>query len=111
MSVWLGVASGREEIPHVQGQKSPSKRVGGVTSRLESNPGSTRDAQRAQTNLVRTRTQGPHRDRDRTVFERLWWRYSLAVVCLRDRGSGCGYGIILLEEVAINPTLELPELT
>ena len=32
----------------------------------------------------------------------------------RGRGSGCsrlGYGKGLLEEVAINPTIELPELT
>ena len=47
----------------------------------------------------------------RTVSERLLWRHGSAVVWRRDRGSGCGYGIILLEEVAINPTLELPELT
>ena len=52
-----------EEIPHIQEQKiSPSKMVGGVKSCLESNPISARDAQRAQTNLVRTRTQRPHRD-------------------------------------------------
>ena len=34
--------------------------------------------------------------------------------CHRDRGSGCSrleYGKALLEEVAINPTTELPELT
>ena len=37
--------------------------------------------------------------------------YRLAVVCCRDRGSGCGNGINLLEVVAINPTIELPELT
>ena len=33
--------------------------------------------------------------------------------CHRDRGSGCsspGYDIALLEEVTINPTIELPEL-
>ena len=52
-----------------------------------------RDTQRAQTNLVCTRTQGPHRDRDITVFERLQRRYRSAVVYHRDRGSGCGYGI------------------
>ena len=71
---------------------------------------SARDAQRAQTNLVRTRTQGP----TETETE-----LCLSVSCggtigsglPRDRGSGCGYGIILLEEVDINPTIELPELT
>ena len=34
--------------------------------------------------------------------------------CHRDRGSGCSrleYGKALLEEVAINPTTELAELT
>ena len=36
---------------------------GGVNSHLESNPIPSRDAQRAQTNLVCTRTQGPYRDR------------------------------------------------
>ena len=40
-----------------------------------------------------TRTQGPQRDWDRTVFEHLLQRYGSAVVCRRDRGSGCGDGI------------------
>ena len=75
-----------EEIPHLQWQRSPSKMVGtgavaawcwnkgeakrrspdkmarGAKSRLESNSIPTRDALRAQTNLVHTRTQKPHRD-------------------------------------------------
>ena len=52
-----------EEIPHVQGQRrSPSKMVGGVKSCLESNPIPARDAQRAQTYLVCTKTQRPNRD-------------------------------------------------
>ena len=52
-----------EEIPHNQGQgRSPSRTVGGARSHLESNPIPARDAQRAQTNLVHTRTQRPHRD-------------------------------------------------
>ena len=76
--------SGCEEIPHVQGQRNPSKMVGagaavriphtqghrrspnkivgGANSHLESNPISPREAPRAQTNLVHTRTQRPHRD-------------------------------------------------
>ena len=62
-----------EEIPHVQGQRSPNKTVRGVNSNLESNPISARDAQRAQTNLVHTRTHRPHRDWDRTVCECLLW--------------------------------------
>ena len=86
-----------EEILHIQGQRrSPSKMVGRVKSYLESNPIPTRDTQRAQTNLVLTRTQRPHRDWDRTVSECLLWRYGSAVDCHRDRGSGYsrpGYGI------------------
>ena len=41
--------------------------VGGAKLCLESNPIPAREAQRAQANLVHTRTQGPHRDRDRTL--------------------------------------------
>ena len=36
------------------------------------------------------------------------------MVCRRDRGSGCstlGYDKALLEEVPINHTVDLPELT
>ena len=62
-------SSNCEEIPHVEGQRNPSKMVGGANSHLESNPIPARDAQRTQTNVVRTRTQGPHRDSDRTAFE------------------------------------------
>ena len=36
------------------------------------------------TNLVHTRTQAPHKDWDRTVFEHLLWRYGPAVDCHRD---------------------------
>ena len=78
--------SGCEEIPHVQEQRrSPSKTVGGVNSRLESNPIPARDAQRAQTN---PEDPGPHRDWDRIVFECLLWRYGLVVLCRRDRALG-----------------------
>ena len=53
----------KKKIPHVQGQRrSPSKMVGGAKSHLESNPLPARDTQRAQMNLVRIRTQRPHRD-------------------------------------------------
>ena len=61
---------------------------------LESNPIPTRAAKRVQTDILYTRTQGPHRDR--TVFEHLLRRHRSAVDCHRDRGSGCsrlGYGI------------------
>ena len=85
------------EIPHVQGQRiRPSKMVGGAKSHLESNPIPATDTQRAQTNLVHTRPQRPHRDWDKTVFECLLWRYGSAMDCRRGRGSGCsrfGYGI------------------
>ena len=57
------VGSHQKKIPHIQGQRrSPRKTVGGEKSHLESNAIPTRDAWRAQTNLVCTRTQGPHRD-------------------------------------------------
>ena len=53
----------QKKIPHVQGQwRSPSKMVGGVKSRLESNPKPARDSWRAQTNPVCTRTQRLQRD-------------------------------------------------
>ena len=47
------------------------------------------DTQRSQTNLVHTRTQGPHRDWDKTMFEHLLWRCGSAVDFHRNRGSGC----------------------
>ena len=56
-------SSNCEEIPQAQEQRrSPSKMVGGAKSCLELNPIPTRNAQRAQTNFVCTRTQRPHRD-------------------------------------------------
>ena len=64
------------DTPHQGQRRSPRKMVGGAKSYLESNPIATRDAQRAQTNLVCTRTQRPHRDWARTVFECLLWRDS-----------------------------------
>ena len=52
-----------DQIPHVQGQRrSPGKTVGGAKSHLEANPVPSREAQRAQTNLVCTRSQRPQRD-------------------------------------------------
>ena len=57
-----------EETPHIQGQRrSPSKKAGGANLHLESNPIPDRDARRAQTSLVHTRTQGPHRDSQNCV--------------------------------------------
>ena len=67
-------------------------------------PSPARDAKRAQTNLVHTRTQGPHRDWDRPVFEHLLWRYRSTVNCHRYRSSGCrrlGYGISHITTILI----------
>ena len=72
-----------------KGNKHPSKMVGGVKLCLESSPIPARDTRRAQTNFVRTRTQRPHRDWDRTVFECLLRSYGPTVNCCRGRGSGC----------------------
>ena len=47
----------------VQGQRrGPNKLIRGAKSHLESNPIPTKDTRRAETNLVCTRTQIPHRD-------------------------------------------------
>ena len=71
------VGSHHKKIPHVQGQRrSPRKTVRGAKLHLESNPIPARDTQRVQTKLVCTRTQRPHRDWARTVFECLLQRYS-----------------------------------
>ena len=52
-----------EEITSIPEQRrSPSKMAGGVKLRLESNPIRAKDAQRAETNFLCTRTQGPHKD-------------------------------------------------
>ena len=50
----------KKKTPHVQGQRrNPSKMVGGANLSLESNPIPTREAQRAQTNLVCTGPRDP----------------------------------------------------
>ena len=69
----------KKRYPTFKGREALAKMVGEVKSHLESNHIPIRNAQRAQTNLVCTRTQGPHRDRDRTVFEHLLWGYGSAV--------------------------------
>ena len=80
-----------EELPHIQEQRrSPSKMGGGSNLHLKSNLIATRNAQRAQTNLVFTRTQRLHRDWDRTVCEHLLWRYGSAVVCTGPGAQGVG---------------------
>ena len=57
---------------------TPCKTVGEANSCFESNPIPARDTQRAQTNLVHTRTQRPHRHWVRTVSECLLWWYGSA---------------------------------
>ena len=53
----------KKMIPHIQGQMPhPNKLVGGTELHLESNPISTRDALRAQTNFVCTKSPRPHRE-------------------------------------------------
>ena len=67
-TVGAGVVAARcsincEEISHVQEERrSPRKTVGGAKSCLESNPIPARNTQRAQTTLVSTKNQRPHRD-------------------------------------------------
>ena len=64
------VGSHQKKIPHIQGQRrSSSKTVWGVKSCLERKPIHTRHAWRAQTKLVCTWTQRPHRGWARTTFE------------------------------------------
>ena len=105
----------QENIPLIQGQRrSPSKMVGRAKSYLESNSIPARDAQRAQKTLC---TLEP---RDLTETEP---ELCLNVSCgsmgqqWPDTGAGAlgaiglGMASALLEEVAISPTIELPELT
>ena len=84
--------------------------LGGANSHLELNPIPARDTQRAQTNLVHTRTP------DSTETER---ELCLSISCggTGRQWSAAGTGAlgvsmayILLEEVTIKPTIELPEL-
>ena len=84
------VGSHQKKIPHVQGQRrSPRKMVGGAKLCFESNPITARAARKVQTNLVCTRSQRPHRDWARSVFECLLRRSGSAVACRRGRGSEC----------------------
>ena len=76
--------SGPEEIPHVQGQRSPSKMVGGANSRLESNPIPGRDAQRAQINLVCARTRDPAETGGHVVL-RHWHQQGKTGYCFKEK--------------------------
>ena len=97
---WSSSCAALEQLwgdsPHPRAKEKPQKDSRRAKSCLESNPIPTRDAQRAQTYLVCTRTKRPQRDWDRTVFECLMRRYRSAVDCCSGTGSGCsrpGYGI------------------
>ena len=107
------VGSHQKKIPHIQGKRrSPSKMVGGMKSSLESNPIPARDAWRAQTNLVCTRTQRPHRDQARTVFVSCGGTgQQQPATGAGSLGSDLGMVSAFLNEVAINPTTEPSELT
>ena len=63
--------------------------VDGANSHLESNPFPSRDAQRAQTNLLHTRTQGSYRDWDRTM----------SVSC----GATVPFSWVLVHKVLLSP--------
>ena len=92
------VGSHQKKISHVQGQRrSCSKMVGGVKSRVESNPIPARDSWTAQTKCCAYQ-ETPQRLSQTClwVFECLTWRHRPAVAQRRDRGSRCsrpGYGI------------------
>ena len=93
------VGSHQKKTTHIQGQRrSPSNTVGRAKSPLESNPIHTRDAQRAQKNLVRTRTHRPHRGWGRTVFE-----YSLGFAFLWDWNENWPFPVLW-------PLLSFPSL-
>ena len=58
-------------------------------------------------------TQRPHRDCDRAVFERFLWRKGqqwTAAGAGKLGAADLGMAWALLEEVTINPTIQLPEL-
>ena len=65
----------KRDTSHPRAKEKPQQdgRRGKITFRITPLP--ARGTQRAQTNLVCTRTQRPHRDWARTVFECLLWRY------------------------------------
>lgn len=95
------------------GMRSPRKMVGEANLSLESNPISTRDSQRPQTNLCTPRPRNPTETEPATVLECLLWRTGQ-----QWTAAGAGlwvqltwHGITLLEEVTMKPTIELPQLT
>ena len=93
---WLRGAEATLRRYHMsKGKEKPQQngRRGEIAFRIKSH---TRQRCLEGSNLMCTRTQRPHRDWDRTVFECLLRRYGSAVDCWKGRGSGCsrpGYGI------------------
>ena len=79
---------------------------------FEANPIPARDSEGSNKPCAHQDPEIPQR-LNQTVFECLLRRYRSAVDCCRNRGSECSRprnGISFLEEVAINPTMEHPNL-
>lgn len=90
----------RGDTPHPWQRRSLSKMVGGANSCLKSNPIPTRDAKRAQTNLVHTRAQGPHRDWESlnkgTCIPSIWGFHHKSLSLVEVTPTGCDLVIILV---------------
>ena len=83
------VGSKQEEIPHVQGQRrSSNKTVRGVKLHLESNPISTIDAQRAQTNPCMHQDAETPQKTEKNLQLSVWVSPAKAQVNRGGRGSG-----------------------
>ena len=102
----------KKDTPIQRQRRSPQKMVGGAKSYLESNPMPARATWRVQTKTC-VQQETPHRLSQTWlwVLECLLWRCRSKVACPKGRGSGCCRPGALLEKVAINPTIEPPELT
>ena len=83
-------SSSHEEIPHIQGQRrSPSKMVGRANLPLNQTPFPPETLRGLKQTLCAPGIRDPT-DRDRTVIQRLLWRYGSAVVCRREGALGVG---------------------
>ena len=85
--------------------------VEGVNCHLESNPIPARDAQRAQTNLVCTGARDPTETETELCLSISCGGMGQQWSAAGTGALGVGMASVLLEEVAINPTIELAELT
>ena len=104
-----------EEIRHIQGwRRSPSKMVGEAESHLESNPIPTSNAQRAQKYLCSLGPRDPPETETELCLGVSWGGTGQQWPATGAGALGAadlGVALALLEEVAINPTIEPPELT